>query len=77
MTAAAAANIKASTNGRLHQMSDEVSLSEPMARAVLDLYATAYSEGQAPDDAQPLLEWIFKHFPRLFEEPEFRWLPKP
>lgn len=55
----------------------DISLPEPMARVVLELYAAAYSEGQAPEEATPLLNWIREHHPRLLEDREFSHLPVP
>lgn len=45
-----------------------ISLPEPMARVVLDLYRTAYREGQALEEAEPLLQWIGTRYPHLFRE---------
>lgn len=59
------------------QASTPIYLPESAARAVLELYATAYSEGLAPDSADELIGWIASTYPGLFQESEFSYLPRP
>ncbi|WP_046080006.1 hypothetical protein [Halomonas sp. HG01] len=54
----------------------EISLPKPVARAILELYEVAYSEGQVPDDAMQVISWINEHYPELFNERDFSHLPR-
>lgn len=45
-----------------------LSVDETIARAILEMYATCYSEGQLPENATVLLEFTRKHFPDMAKD---------
>lgn len=54
----------------------KISMQKANARSILELYEIAYSEGQVPPSAMPLISWIDEHYPELFKERDFSHLPK-